>query len=174
MVDKIVDELKDILLKEVPLCTGVVRLNANNSQLFYRNAADGSLGYTNFDPLLFHKDAILTLFISLALSISLPSATTSWTNSLRLVNQQLLVSNNRMFWMNHIAKLGKWTLSTFLPTSILAILVSWKVYVAYSLKILNRQFKSSCTSWMFMVCRNFHFGFPGLSLTSDCRSWVVF
>ena len=44
MVDENVNELKEILSEEVPLCTGVVPLDTNNSQLFYRNAADGSLG----------------------------------------------------------------------------------------------------------------------------------
>ena len=39
-------ELKKILSEEVPLCTGVVPLDTNNSRLFYRNPADGGLGYT--------------------------------------------------------------------------------------------------------------------------------
>lgn len=44
------DELKTILSEEVPLCTGVIPLDSSNSQLFYRNAADGNLGYT---PLIY-------------------------------------------------------------------------------------------------------------------------
>ena len=40
------DELKKILSDEVPLCTGVVPLDTNNSRLFYRKPADGGLGYT--------------------------------------------------------------------------------------------------------------------------------
>ena len=47
MAAKTVNELKTILAEEVtvPLCTGVVPLDASNSQLFHRNTADGSLGY---------------------------------------------------------------------------------------------------------------------------------
>ena len=41
-----IDELKATLGEEVPLCPGVNPLDKRNSQLFYRNVADGSLGYT--------------------------------------------------------------------------------------------------------------------------------
>jgi hypothetical protein len=53
MASNTVDDLKTILSEQVPLCTGVVPLDANNSRLFYRNAADGSLGYPFLD-IFFH------------------------------------------------------------------------------------------------------------------------
>jgi hypothetical protein len=57
-----VDELKAILSEEVPLFTGVIPLHANNSQLFYRNAADGSLA---IHPLIYSFFIILvTFFVS--------------------------------------------------------------------------------------------------------------
>ena len=65
MATKAIKELKAILSEseEVPLCTGVIPLDANNSQLFYRNAADGSLGYTRLN-LFFHYPNVITLFVS--------------------------------------------------------------------------------------------------------------
>ena len=60
---KVTNKLQEILSEEVPLCTGVIPLEANNSQLFYRNAADGSLGYHTLLDLFFHKD-VITLFVS--------------------------------------------------------------------------------------------------------------
>ena len=136
-----IDGLKATISEEVPLCTGAIPLDRNNSQLFYRNTADRSLGYT---PLIY---SFIILMCLIALSISPPpSATPSWRTSFRLVSQQLLAYNNRMSWTSHIAKPGRWTLSTSLPTSILTILVSSKVYMACFLKIPNRQFELSCTS----------------------------
>ena len=42
-----IDELKATLREEVPFSTGVIPLDKCNSRLFYRNEADGSLGYTH-------------------------------------------------------------------------------------------------------------------------------
>ena len=39
-----INEFKATLSEEVPLCTGIVPLGANISQLFYRNTADGTSG----------------------------------------------------------------------------------------------------------------------------------
>lgn len=57
------DKLKKILSEEVPLCTGVVPLDTNNSRLFYRNAVDGSLGYRLFN-LSFHYPTNVQLIVS--------------------------------------------------------------------------------------------------------------
>ena len=60
MATKTVDELKAILSEEVPLCTGTIPLHANNSQLYYRNPADGSLGYTPVNLFFYYADDSLS------------------------------------------------------------------------------------------------------------------
>ena len=55
----------------MPLCTGVIPLDASNSQLFYRNAADGSLGYTPLNLFFLYDNTLLShSFIDFSTAVS--------------------------------------------------------------------------------------------------------